>query len=111
MPRNLIGGVATIVIGVAYLAMAHGLRASALSDSVGPAGFPKALAYALILLGIVLCAQSLVAIRAKRSVVPAGGPSAAADGAPDGEDFGGLRGVLKAVGMLALGVLYLMIVR
>src|SRR5688572_7361708 len=111
MPRNLIGGIATIIIGVAYLVMAQGLRASALSDSVGPAGFPKALAYALIILGIVLCAQSLVAIRAKRSAAVAGGPSAPADGAADGEDFGGVRGVLKAAGMLALGVLYLIIVR
>jgi hypothetical protein len=111
MPRNLIGGVATIIIGVAYLAMAYGLRASALSDSVGPAGFPKALAYALIILGVLLCGQSLVAIRVRRSALAAGAPSAPADGATDGEDFGGVRGVLKAAGMLALGILYLMIVR
>jgi hypothetical protein len=111
MPRNLIGGVATIIIGVAYLAMAQGLRASALSDSVGPAGFPKALAYALIILGVVLCTQSLLAIRGRRSAAAADGPSAAADAAANGEDFGGVRGVSKAAGMLALGVLYLMIVR
>ena len=111
MPRNLIGGIATIVIGAAYLLMASGIRASALSDSVGPAGFPKALAYAMIGLGLILCLQSLVAFLARRrAVVVAGGP--AVTGADAGaEDFGGMHGILRAAGMLALGIVYLLIVR
>jgi hypothetical protein len=111
MPRNLIGGVATIVIGVAYLAMAYGLRESALSDTVGPAGFPKSLAYALIILGAILCAQSLVAIRARRSTVAAGGSASTGEGAAEGEDLGGVRAVWRAAGMLALGIVYLTLIR
>src|SRR5687768_7285036 len=111
MPRNLIGGIATIVIGAAYLLMASGIRASALSDSVGPAGFPKALAYAMIGLGLILCLQSLVAFRARRhAVIVAGGPAVTGTDA-DAENFGGMRGILRAAGMLALGIGYLLIVR
>jgi putative tricarboxylic transport membrane protein len=103
LPRNLIGGVATIAIGAAYLFMASSIRTSALDDAVGPAGFPKALAYALLGLGLILCLQSLWAIRARRAV--AGAQPAGTD-----EDHG-VRGLLRAAGMLALGIVYLLIVR
>ena len=113
MPRNLIGGILTILIGAGYLMMAQNIRASALSDTVGPAGFPKALAYAVIGLGVVLCVQSLLAVRARRS----GAVEAVAEGAPasagggGAEDLGSLASVLRAAGMLALGIAYLLIVR
>jgi len=111
MPRNLIGGIATIVIGAAYLVMASGLRASALSDSVGPAGFPKALAYGMIGLGLVLCFQSLVALRARRRAGVVGGGLTGVDANTDDEDLGTMHCVLRAAGMLALGIVYLLIVR
>ena len=102
MPRNLIGGIATIVIGASYLVMALSIRASALDDSVGPAGFPKALAVAMIGLGLMLCAQSFWAMRQRRVTAA---PSAAET------EGGGGRGVIRAAGMLALGIAYLLIVR
>lgn len=110
MPRNLIGGILTVLIGVGYLAMALNIRTSALDDAVGPAGFPKALAYAVIGLGLILCLQSITAITMRRSARPlAAGPEAEPE-APE-EQGSTLRGVLKAGGMLALGIAYLLIVR
>jgi hypothetical protein len=108
MWHNLIGGVATIAIGAAYLAMASTIRASALSDSVGPAGFPKLLAWIAIGLGVVLCGQAFLAFRAP----PAGIPAAeAADVRPTAEGHVALQGVLRAGGMLAIGIGYLLVVR
>jgi len=107
LPRNLIGGVATVAIGAAYLAMASSIRVSALDDSVGPAGFPKALAYGIIGLGLILCLQSLLAMRAGRLASPAG----AGDEAAGEEGIATLRGTLRALGMLGLGVAYLLVVR
>jgi putative tricarboxylic transport membrane protein len=106
MWHNLIGGVATIAIGGAYLAMAFTIRASALSDSVGPAGFPKLLAWIAIGLGAILCGQAFLALRAR----PAGVPAPAAPHAPT-EGRGSLDGLLRAGGMLAIGIGYLLIVR
>ena len=105
MPRNLIGGILTVLIGAAYLAMTLNIRASALDDAVGPAGFPKALGYAVIGLGLILCIQSVAAMAMRR---PA--PRVAEDGA-EAEGGEGLHGMLRAAGMLALGIAYLLIVR
>lgn len=112
MVRDLIGGVAAIAVGSLYLFMALQLRASALSDSVGPAGVPKALAYAMIGLGLVLCVQALVAGRASRRALPGNETAEDADGDLDAEARrAGLRGIYRAAGMLLLGILYLMVVR
>ena len=109
MPRNLIGGIATIAIGLGYFWMASGIRASALDDAVGPAGFPTTLAYATIGLGLILCAQSFWALRARRS---AAAPVAAAPVVTEADNEShGTRGVLRALGMLALGIVYLLIIR
>ena len=109
MPRNLIGGIATVAIGAAYLVLALGIRSSALDDSVGPAGFPKALAAVMIGLGLVLCAQSLWAMRRRRVLAPAVAEPVA--GAPADDEDHGARGHFRAAGMLALGIVYLLVVR
>ncbi len=110
--RELIGGIAAIVIGAGYLVMAFGLRESALADAVGPAGFPKALAYAMIGLGAILCAQALLAARAGRQAAAAPGVPEAADDDLDAEARrSGLGGLGRAAGMLALGIGYLLVVR
>jgi hypothetical protein len=110
--RNLIGGVAAILIGAGYLTMALRLRESALADAVGPAGFPKLLAGSMMVLGIILCVQSLLAKRARR----ASAPVAAGGQIPEDEDLdadarrSGWIGTRRAAGMLALGIAYLIIV-
>jgi hypothetical protein len=106
--RDLIGGIAAIAIGAGYLAMALGLRESALADAVGPAGFPKALAWAMIGLGAILVAQALWVARTR--------PAADAVPAPADDDLdaearrSGAAGALRAAGMLGLGVGYLLII-
>jgi hypothetical protein len=106
--RDLIGGIAAIVIGAGYLAMASGLRESALADAVGPAGFPTALAWAMIGLGAILVMQALWAVRATRAAHPAPTP---ADEDLDAEARrSGVAGVLRAAGMLGLGIAYLLVI-
>ena len=90
--------------------MSFRIRASALDDSVGPAGFPKALAVALIGLGLILCAQSLWALRGRRLAAVRGPAASGTD--LHGEPRGGMpQGMLRAAGMLALGIGYLLILR
>jgi putative tricarboxylic transport membrane protein len=114
MMRNLVGGIAAIVIGAGYFVMTLGIRESALADAVGPAGFPKALAYSMIALGAILCAQALLASRAGRAAGPA---SAGAVPVPADDDLdaeareSGLGGLARVAGMLALGIVYLLIIR
>jgi putative tricarboxylic transport membrane protein len=113
MWRDLIGGVAAIVIGGGYLVMALGLRESALADAVGPAGFPKALAFAMLALGLVLCAQALWAARTRRAAAlvrpaPAERPLEENIDAEAGDI--GVAGLVRAAGMLALGIGYLVVV-
>jgi hypothetical protein len=113
MWRDLIGGIAAIGIGAGYLVMALGLRRSALADAVGPAGFPKALAFAMLALGLVLCAQALLAARTRRAALSARAapaePPPGDDIDAEASDIGG-AGVARAAGMLALGVAYLVVV-
>lgn len=115
MSRNLIAGLAAVVIGGVYLWMAFGLRASALADAVGPAGLPRILGMIMVGFGLVLCAQALLA--GSRSAapavpaVPAGGDVGPAEGEPDEAGGFGLSGVARAGGLLAIGIGYLLIIR
>ncbi len=112
MARDLIGGLAAILIGAGYLAMALQIRASALSDTVGPAGFPKLLAAIMIVLGAILCGRALVARRARAVPKSAGASLApASDELGSESEFSGLGGLARAAGMLGIGIAYLLIVR
>lgn len=106
MTREFVGGILAILVGGGYFAMALQIRASALADSVGPAGLPKVLGLLMIALGIILCAQALLAARRK----PANAV-AAADAEGNDEMRGGFAGIARAGGLLAIGIGYLLIVR
>lgn len=108
MTRELVGGIAAILLGSGYLATALQIRASALADAVGPAGIPKALAVVMIALGVVLCVQSLLAGRRKRALEPIDRDAEQLDQEVEGIGF---AGILRAGGLLAIGIAYLMIVR
>lgn len=56
--RNIILGVLTLALGVAYLVEARGLPRSALSDAVGASGFPVLIAWSLIVIAIFMLGQS-----------------------------------------------------
>ena len=119
MARDLIGGIAAVTIGALYFAMALQIRASALDDTVGPAGLPNALAVIMIGLGVILCLKALFVAPARRAsaAAPAAAP-AETTGAPaetttadDEAGRSGWSGIARAAGMLAIGVAYLLIVR
>ena len=96
--RDLAGGLLSVCIGSAYLYFTFSLRSSSLSDSVGPAGFPKLLGILMVLLGVVLCIQATY-------------QSLRQPGSINADWQGQARVLLRATGMFALGVLYLLIVK
>jgi putative tricarboxylic transport membrane protein len=114
MRRNLATGIGALLIGAGYLAMAYQLRASALADSVGPAGLPKVLGFLMVALGAILCVQDLLQLRRARSERVA--VVSAADGTMEAEpeDEGqGLTpgGLAKAGGFLLIAVGYLLVIK
>jgi putative tricarboxylic transport membrane protein len=93
--RDFAGGAAAMLIGAVYLYHAYQIRVSALDDTLGSGGMPRAYGWLLVGLGVVLCLQAAVA-RARR--------------APQGEWRGQGRRVLWAAGLLAFGIAYLFVV-
>ena len=79
-------GLGAIVLAAGYLRLADGIPESLLSDSVGAAGLPRAVGWALGLVGVLLCARSL-----RRAPAGASAPAAA-----------GWRPQLRALGLLAI---------
>lgn len=96
MTRTFLGGIATIIVGLAYFYLALQIRETSLADSVGPAGVPKGFAVLMIGLGVVLTVQGLV-VRSTENTIASGW----------NEDR---RRMLRAAGLLSIGILYLLIV-
>lgn len=84
-----------MAIGAVYLLLAFDIRATSLADSTGPAGLPKAYGFLTIGLGLILSLQALIK-RAGDEDLP-----------EPGEDR---RRILRAAGLLAFGIGYLLIV-
>ena len=105
MTRDLAGGLFAMVLGGIYLLYATRIHSTALDDTVGPAGFPKALAVIMIALGLLLVVQTLATglRRAKPSPDGRGDADAEASGLQP-------RAVIRAGGMLLLGILYVAVV-
>ncbi|HET8727951.1 MAG TPA: tripartite tricarboxylate transporter TctB family protein [Alphaproteobacteria bacterium] len=106
MMRDLAGGLSSIALGAAYFYYATQIRTSALDDAAGPAGFPKVLAAIMIGFGLILAVQALIARASQRAKAGLEIP-----GESEGEERGDVwRGMLRAGGMLLLGILYLVLV-
>jgi hypothetical protein len=90
---DLVLGLAASVLAAAYYAAAEALPRSLLADAVGADGAPKAYAIALGLLGIVQMARAV----------------ARADRARDrgGKETAALRTHLRALGVIAIGAVYM----
>lgn len=97
LTKDLAGGVVASTIGTLYLYFATHIRSSPLADTVGPAGLPKGLGIFMILLGAVLCAQSLYRSLCATGFVP-------------GEWIGVGRRTLRGGGLLALAMAYLVVI-
>lgn len=99
-----IGIVMLIAAGVYWLE-AGKIRVSPLDDGIGAAGLPKALAYALGVLAILLVVRSVMAALMSTSAEPQKDTAPSEDAQGDG-----WAPHLRAIGMLALGVGYLLLV-
>ncbi|GAB3763360.1 hypothetical protein GCM10028796_16710 [Ramlibacter monticola] len=77
-------GLAAIVLAAAWLGLAGRIPESLLSDTVGAAGLPRAVGWALGCVGVLLCVRSLLGA------------------APAKEPGGGWRPHLRALGLLAI---------
>jgi hypothetical protein len=102
IPRDAVVGTVILAAAGIYWHAAGTIRRSSLDDSVGAAGVPNALAVALACLALLLILRAFVlsAWQAPRTVEAV--DEARPDEAP--------RAHLRALGMLVLGVLYLLIV-
>jgi putative tricarboxylic transport membrane protein len=99
--KDLAGGIAVLAIAVLYYWATASIAESTLSDEVGASGLPRILAIVLTGLGLVL---TLRAIRAG-ALIPAGKP--ASRPADDDEP---LSPLLRALGFLAFGAAYVLLV-
>jgi putative tricarboxylic transport membrane protein len=104
MTRDTWIGAVFLAFSVVFWIAADGIRISPLDGPVTAAGLPKSLAYALGGLAILLILRSLVLSRmaAGRKTAPAA--PAKQDGAASWQEH------LRAGGMLALGVGYLLVI-
>ena len=88
MPRDLLLGLLTLALSIGYYVMTLGIPHSQLSDSIGPQGLPRAYAFALAALSVVLIVRSWRSI-ARLQADPA---------------------ILRVAGMLGIGVVYVLVV-
>jgi putative tricarboxylic transport membrane protein len=108
MTRDAWIGVVFLAFAVVYWIAADGIRISPLDGPVGAAGLPKSLAYALGILAALLILRSLLMKRL--AAAPAAKPVAEEKEEEGGETRSPMYRHLRALGMLALGVGYLLIV-
>lgn len=107
LTRDIVGGGAALAIGAGYLAMAMDLRTSALDDAVGPAGVPTVLGGLMVVLGLCLLLQGIVTRRGARAT----GPAIEEDADEGDSERVARSGLVRAGGLLAIAVGYLLIVR
>lgn len=95
MNRTLVGGLLAMAVGGVYLLFAFQIRTTSLADSTGPAGLPKAYGLLMIALGLALSIEALLS----------GGDDKEISTKADGR-----RRILRAAGLLTIGIVYLLIV-
>lgn len=108
MTRDTWIGLVFLAFAVLYWIAADGIRISPLDGPVTAAGLPKSLAYALGGLAVLLILRSLVIQRLSASKAAKPAAAAPAEEEADGKSAWELH--LRAIGMLALGVGYLLVV-
>ena len=95
-------GLVMLLVAVVYWLEADKIRISPLDGPVGASGLPKSLAYALGVLAIILIARSAFEALVTRKAVP--------EEAERRSLADAMRPHLRALGMLAIGVGYLLLV-
>jgi hypothetical protein len=97
MKRDLACGVLMLALAIAYYSVAAAIPQSTLADAVGPQGLPLNYAIALGILSILLIINTLLG---------RGGGIQAVVGAAKSAEKSDLYAALRAIGMLAIGVVY-----
>ena len=100
MSRDFVAGCILLIFSVGYYLTAAAIPESRLSDTVGPAGLPKAYGIALGLLSALLIVQSLFAQRRRAAVAPAVARAAVEKD---------IHAAKRALVMLAIGIAYLVL--
>jgi putative tricarboxylic transport membrane protein len=97
---DLAFGGATFVFGVAYYFMATSVPVSQLADAIGPQGLPKVYALMLVALSLILIVTGLRDVRSSIGSPPRS----------EVRERPASRRLLRAAGMLAIGVAYIVVV-
>lgn len=112
IPRDVWIGLVTGIGAVAYWRVADDIPISPLDGAVNATVMPKALATAMFVFSVLLILRALVieavAIRAARKAAAAADPKPVAEAAVEGHVFTP-RQHLKAAGVLAIGIAYLLL--
>ena len=95
--RDFVGGLAAVMIAAIYLVFAYELRTSALDDSVGPGGMPRAYGWMMLVLGLMISAGAILKQMRSGSTLDL-----------KIEWKGQGRRILWAAGLLAIGVCYIL---
>jgi cell division protein FtsW (lipid II flippase) len=101
MSRDFVAGCGLLIFAVVYYLAAAAIPTSQLSDTVGPGGMPKSYGIALGILSVLLIGQSLLAQRRART--------ARAKTAAEEDSRQDRYRALRALGMLAIGIAYLVL--
>src|ERR1700754_4822539 len=101
MSRDFVAGCGLLVFSVVYYLAAAAIPASQLSDTVGPGGMPKSYGIALGILSLLLIGQSLLA---RRRALTTRATAASIEEARQDR-----YRALRALGMLAIGIAYLIL--
>ncbi|TCR67032.1 tripartite tricarboxylate transporter TctB family protein [Bosea sp. BK604] len=102
--RDLAGGIVVLVIAGLYYWAIGDIAESSLSDDVGATGLPRILAYILAGFGLILTARAVMA----GALSPA--PRPAAEASAPSEDEDETSALPRALGFLAFGVAYVVLV-
>jgi len=110
--KDTVFGLLTLAVAVAYYLMATAIPETVLGDAVGAAGLPMLYAYTLGALSLVLIARSSRQRAAGSGHGGSGQPSAVSNRHDEARHSAadGVPSLLRAAGVVALGVVYIVIV-
>ena len=102
--RDLLFGIATLVVAAVYYGLATTIPQSDLADPVGPQGLPRVYALLLAALSLILIARSLVSRKPASQNSERQNPEPSESRIPNPGS-----GLLRVIGMLLIGVAYIIV--
>lgn len=110
VPRDVWIGLVMLAGAVLYWYGAEGIPISPLDGEVNAAAMPKALAYALGALALLLILRALfIEVMARRAAAASAASAGATGAGPAEEGAARRKGHVRALGMLAIGLAYLLV--